>query len=163
MMSTGLRIVGLNIINRGGLLALLDVEPDLMILRKLAVIAGPYGVFVGLPRTARIGRDGRQERDAAGKPIFDTLVEWKTKEISTRFQDVIRDLIAADYPNLLAGEAVRPPLIDRGFGEFDGGDTQSPPPPSRSRRSSKARLAARPSTDLHDDPVGDIYPDGRGT
>lgn len=101
------------------MLGLIDIELAGLRLLKLPVIRGPHGVFVALPRTARIGRDGRQERDAAGKLVFDLVVEGQSKEAANRFQNAIRELIASDYPALLAGEAGQPALAlaDRGFGE----------------------------------------------
>ena len=105
---------------------------------------------------------------------IDSLVEWQTKEISSRFQAAIREQIEADYPALLAGEAIQPPLaVDRGFGELaNGGDAQKPAATPRARRPAKSRSAIRPSADLPndavdddlpDDAVGDLYVEDRGT
>ena len=143
-----LRITKAEIIRKGSLLGLIDVEFAGLRLLKLPVIAGPHGVFIGLARSAKIGRDGKQERDAAGKLAFDPLVEWQSKDIANRFQAAIRQLIEADYPALLAGEAVQPTLAlaDRGFGQ--------PARRAEGRRSPEPDPGPEP---LADDPVDDLW------
>lgn len=102
--SRRLRIVAVNVIHRGTLLGTVDLEFSGIRLR-CAVIHGPHGPFVGLPRSARLGRDGRQLRGSDGKLEFGSLIEWADPELAQRFQDAVLDLLEHNHPALLHIEA----------------------------------------------------------
>jgi hypothetical protein len=42
--------------------------------------------WVALPGAAQIATDGRVKRSGDGKPLYKTLIRFKTKEIYERFQ-----------------------------------------------------------------------------
>jgi hypothetical protein len=139
-----LRITQVKVVGHGPLLGVLDLEFSGLRLRGCAVIKtgnGNTGIFVGLPRTARIGRDGRQTRDAAGKLEFDAQIEWADPDLARRFQGAVLDLIERNHPALLGRESPQPPL---------------PLPVSKRRSPSRAEVAPP----LADDSVDDLYREG---
>lgn len=105
-MTRPLRITSCVIVGRGSLLGTVDIEFGIQRLHNCAVMrTARGGVFVGLPRIPKIGRDGKQLRSPDGKGVFDPAVEWIDSAVNNRFQTAVLEIIRRDFPALLVLEA----------------------------------------------------------
>lgn len=73
-----------------------------LILRDMPVFTGDRGPWVSLPRKQIANRDGTPKLGQNGKPVYQALVEWETRELSDGFSDAVVALIRALYPGALA-------------------------------------------------------------
>jgi len=67
------------------------------------LMSGKDGPWLAPPSKARVDRDGNKLTSADGKPIFDNLVEFRSKAIADRFREQVLNAIRRDCPNLLDG------------------------------------------------------------
>jgi hypothetical protein len=113
-----LRITAARCIDRGNLLAVIDVQFGGLEIRDLKVVRGPRGVFVGMPARPKVDQIGRQLRDEAGKPLWDgPLVRWVDAGTAQNFQQACLAVLRHDYPGIFkftdaAAETQLPALAD---------------------------------------------------
>jgi len=54
-----------------------------------------------LPGKPQIDADGRQNRDAAGKPSYIPVAEWRSKELREGWSDRVAELVRQEHPEAL--------------------------------------------------------------
>jgi hypothetical protein len=57
--------------------------------------------WASLPSKPQLDKDGRQKRDASGRPAYTPVLEWKSREIDNRFSDAVVALIRHHHPEAL--------------------------------------------------------------
>jgi hypothetical protein len=123
------------------LLGFVDVGlPSGMIVRGIKLMRGPKGMlWVGAPDQGRRDKNDEPVLDPDGKPIWDAVIEFSSRETGDRFNPVVLTALRRVHPELWDDE----------------------PPPRRSavRRSLQKRQAFSPGAPLNDDPVDDLFVD----
>lgn len=74
----------------------------------LRVVDYPVLVSAGrpwcaLPGKPQIDTNGRQKTDAAGKPLYAAMAQWRSRELSDRFSTTVVSAIRRAYPDALDG------------------------------------------------------------
>lgn len=77
------------------------VELGALILNELPVHVTQGREWVGMPSRPRIKEDGSRIMDARGRPAWDNLAQWKTKEQGDRFSASVVAAIKEQYPTAL--------------------------------------------------------------
>jgi len=91
-------------LERNTLRGFLTLElPSGLILRECTYHRAATGAeWIGLPGKPQLDRDGRQRKDATGKALYTSIVEFKGKEPRERFQAAalaaVRELLATMEP-----------------------------------------------------------------
>ena len=142
-----LRITAARSVNRGNLIAVIDVQFGGLEIRDLTILHEVNGLFVGMPRKARVDQVGRQMRGGDGKLLFGgPLVRWVDSGTAQKFQQTCLAVLRRDYPGIVNGSLdgdLRPPL----------------PLPVPRRRRPIPRADSPPP--LPDDPVEDLWTERR--
>lgn len=76
-----------------------------MIINKARLMNGKHGLWVALPSVKRIGRDGHALRDVNGRPIYDQVVEFRSRDIADRFTAEVLEALKREHPEALEGDA----------------------------------------------------------
>ncbi len=58
-----------------------------------------------LPGKPQVDRDGHPRRDAAGKPLWTTVLNWRTRSLREAFSTRVVEFVRDTYPADLEGEA----------------------------------------------------------
>jgi hypothetical protein len=58
-----------------------------------------------LPSKPQIDKDGQHRRDPNGKPAYSPILEWRDRDLQDRFSGAVVDLIRAEHPDALDGDA----------------------------------------------------------
>ena len=56
-------------------------------------------LWVSLPSTLQVGRDGVVKTKPNGKPLYTACIVWTDKATAARFEDGVIELVTALYPN----------------------------------------------------------------
>jgi hypothetical protein len=67
------------------------------------VYVGKNGPWASLPAKPQIDRDGRQKTDAAGKPTYAAILEWRDRALADRFSEVVIAAVRTVHPEALDG------------------------------------------------------------
>jgi len=87
----------------GALLGFLSVElASGLILNDLRLMTGKNGYWITLPAVKQLDRDGQLRVDAAGKPIFNQLIEFRDRA-ADRFAEMVIALVRAADPTFPNG------------------------------------------------------------
>ena len=98
-----LRLVRWRKVHRGHLVGFADVElPIGLKITDVMVIAKDGKVFCNLPSRPRLRADANGvhqiERGADGKPVYDTMLAWRTRELGERFSERVVAAVRGEYP-----------------------------------------------------------------
>jgi hypothetical protein len=62
-------------------------------------------LWIGMPAKPQIDSEGRQKRDPnTGKPSFTSVNQWRDRETSDRFSELVITLLRERYPDELDGD-----------------------------------------------------------
>jgi len=87
---------------RGALRGFVTVElPIRLKLVDCPVLVSKGKAWASLPSKPVLDRDGRQETDFNGKPSYAAILEWRSRELSDRFSQVVITAIRQMYPGAL--------------------------------------------------------------
>ena len=101
-----MRLVKWRRVVRGSLRGFATVElPIGLVIYDAPVFVGRNGPFARMPAKPQLDRDGRQKR-ADGQPLYDAVIDWKSRALADRFSAALIALVVAAHPDALAGEAV---------------------------------------------------------
>jgi hypothetical protein len=67
------------------------------------VLASNGKTWANLPAKPVLDRDGRQKNDVNGKPAYTAILQWRERELSDRFSEVVIDAIRRMHPGALDG------------------------------------------------------------
>jgi hypothetical protein len=89
---------------KGGLRGFATVElPIGLKLVDCPVCVGKNGPWASLPAKPQIDRDGRPKTDAAGKPTYAAILEWRDRALAARFSEVVVAAVRTAHPEALDG------------------------------------------------------------
>jgi hypothetical protein len=109
-----LRIVGVKVIGRSNLLAVVDCPFGGLEACGVAVLHGPSGLFITMPL---LDGTGRHRRDKTGRGLYDqnAIVRWTDPECAADFRRALLGVLARDHPAVFNGSSPR--ITDRRGGE----------------------------------------------
>jgi DNA-binding cell septation regulator SpoVG len=88
----------------GALLGFLSVEvASGLILNDLRLMTGKNGHWIATPAVKLVDRDGNPRVDAAGKPIFNQIVEFRDRATTEKFNGLVIELLRAAHPDAFSG------------------------------------------------------------
>lgn len=61
--------------------------------------------WCALPGKIRLDNTGKVRSDAAGKPLYAAVLQWRNRELGDRFSDAVIAAIRWAYPGALDGES----------------------------------------------------------
>jgi hypothetical protein len=93
---------------RATLRGFLSVEVMGLRIRDCHVHFSHGKAWVGLPSKVQVDRDGVAKRDAGGKLLYVPVVEFRTKELFSRFRAAVVELLLAEHPETAVTAADRP-------------------------------------------------------
>jgi DNA-binding cell septation regulator SpoVG len=98
-----LRLVSFRAITKGQLRGFCAIElPPGLILSDLPVMIGNDGrPWVPLPSRPVLDENGRHKRDTNGKPEYQPIGKWISRELSDQFSARVVGLIEEQYPGAL--------------------------------------------------------------
>jgi DNA-binding cell septation regulator SpoVG len=76
-----------------------------LILNNLRLMTGKNGHWIAMPAVKLLDRDGHPRVDAAGKPIFNQLIEFRDRSTADRFNEMVIALVRAADPTFPGGAA----------------------------------------------------------
>ena len=90
----------------GTMLGFVDIELGSgLVLHSCKLMVGPRGKrFISPPSEKRRDRDDRPVLDAAGKPTYDAIVDFRDKATRDRFNDIVLEVLRRSRPELFTGE-----------------------------------------------------------
>jgi hypothetical protein len=65
----------------------------------IPVLAGRNGAFAALPAKPQIDSQGRVKRDDRGKAFYVPVLEWRDRDLSSRFSDTVVALVLEAHPD----------------------------------------------------------------
>jgi hypothetical protein len=86
------------------MLGFLNIEtPSGIVLYGCKLMIGMKGtVFVSMPAIKRVDDDGRPVLDDRGKPVWDSVVDFRNREARDKFNDGVLDAVRSQYPDAFA-------------------------------------------------------------
>jgi DNA-binding cell septation regulator SpoVG len=98
-----LRLVSFKPIAKGQLRGFCTIElPPGLILSDLPVMIGSDGnLWVALPSKPVLDESGRHKRDVNGKPEYQPIGKWVSRQLSDQFSARVISLIDEQYPGAL--------------------------------------------------------------
>jgi len=66
-----------------------------------AVFVGTNGAWASPPAKPQLDRDGRQRIDADGKPSYNPVAEWRSRDLADQFSAAVVALVGAAHPDAL--------------------------------------------------------------
>jgi hypothetical protein len=98
-----IRLLDFRPIRKGKLLGFARIElPIGLLISDIPILTGKNGVFAALPARPLLDPEGRQKRDANGRPQYLAFLEWRDRNISGRFSAAVIELVRAAHPEALA-------------------------------------------------------------
>jgi DNA-binding cell septation regulator SpoVG len=76
-----------------------------LILNDLRLMTGKNGHWITTPAVKLLDRDGNPRGDAAGKPIFNQIIEFRDGATADRFNEMVIALVRATDPTFPDGSA----------------------------------------------------------
>jgi hypothetical protein len=67
------------------------------------ILASNGKAWVNLPAKPVLDRDGRQKNDINGKPAYTAILQWRERELSDRFSEIVIDGLRRMHPGALDG------------------------------------------------------------
>jgi hypothetical protein len=74
-----------------------------LILNDLRLMTGKNGHWIAMPAVKLLDRDGNPRVDAAGKSIFNQLIEFRDRATTDRFNEMVIALVRAADPTFPNG------------------------------------------------------------
>jgi hypothetical protein len=95
-----MRLLDFREMRRGSLIGFARVRlPIGLTIHDVAVLVSRNSPFAVLPTKARIDTEGRQKRDANGRPAYQPVLEWGSRELSDRFSAAVLSLVRQVCPD----------------------------------------------------------------
>jgi hypothetical protein len=90
---------------KGALLGFCTVELLPLGLRIIdcPVLVSHGRAWCALPAKIQVDNTGRQRTDAAGKPLYSAVLQWRNREISDGFSSAVISAIRRAHPDALDG------------------------------------------------------------
>ncbi len=76
--------------------------PSGMIIADVTILIGERGPWASPPTKPMIGRDGTAMKDRNGKPRFQPIIEFTSKEIRDRFSNAVIEALRTSHPEVFA-------------------------------------------------------------
>src|SRR5262249_5832774 len=101
----GLRLIEFRSIVKGSLRGFATVElPIGLKIHDVVIVAGSRGCWANMPSRPQIDQDGRQPRNANGKPRYSPTLEWRDRDLANRFSAAVIAAIRAAHPDALPND-----------------------------------------------------------
>ncbi|MFL5285645.1 MAG: hypothetical protein ACJ8AW_32885 [Rhodopila sp.] len=100
-MSYDIEIVVWRPLRKNSLRGFMTIRINNMIIHGCAVLTSNDWRWIGMPSKPRLGRDGQQLTDHAGKPFWPPIVSWRSRESSDRFSHAVIEALLARHPDAL--------------------------------------------------------------
>jgi hypothetical protein len=101
-----LRLISFKPLVKNSLRGFAEVEfPNGLRLLDCPVLVSNGKAWCSLPSKPLIDREGRQKRDANGKPAFSPVLEWRDRDLANRFSEAVVGLVREAHPGALEGDS----------------------------------------------------------
>jgi hypothetical protein len=105
MVAPATRLLDFRPMRKGKLVGFARVElPIGLRINDIPIILGKNGPFAGLPARPMLDHEGRPKIDIRGKPQYVAFLEWRDRDLSRRFSDVVVGLVLEAHPGALDGD-----------------------------------------------------------
>jgi DNA-binding cell septation regulator SpoVG len=69
-----------------------------MIVHDIRIMTGKNGLWCAMPAQRQLDADGRPRLDAAGKAMFNQIIEFKDRQTPDRFIAMVIALVRREHP-----------------------------------------------------------------
>ncbi len=101
-----MRLISFRPLVRGSLRGFASVElPIGLVIKDVSVLIGKNGPFAALPSKPVLDREGRHVKSDGTKGQYAAILEWRDRNLSTRFSAAVVELVSAAHPDALDDRA----------------------------------------------------------
>lgn len=101
---TGIRILDWKPLRKNSLIGFAKIEqPSGMIISDVTILTSERGPWASPPSKPMITGDGVAMKDAAGKIRYSPFIEFKSKDVRSRWSDLVIEAMRATHPEALDG------------------------------------------------------------
>ena len=99
-----MRLVNFRPLVKGALRGFATVQlPIGLTINDVPVLSSHGKVWASLPAKPQIDSEGRQKRDANGKPAYIAILQWRDRDLADRFSQAVVELVRAAHPEAFDG------------------------------------------------------------
>ena len=100
-----MKLLSFRPLNKNGLRGFATVELSIGLrLIDLPIFVGANGPWAALPRKAKLDAERRQKTGADGRPVFEPVADWSSRDLADKFSAAVVDLVRAQHPGALADQ-----------------------------------------------------------
>jgi DNA-binding cell septation regulator SpoVG len=97
-----MRLLDFKSVRKAKLFGFAKVElPNGLRISDIPVFAGKRGRFATMPARPVLDQEGRQKRDINGNPQYAVFLEWRDRDLASRFSDTVIALVLEAYPGAI--------------------------------------------------------------
>jgi hypothetical protein len=99
-----MRLIAWKPLVKNGLRGFATVElPIGLKISDVPVLISNSKAWAASPSKPQIDKDGLHKKDVNGKPAYAAILEWRDRDLASRFSDAVVALVRAEYPDALDG------------------------------------------------------------